>query len=197
VDSDQAHPEEVYLVLAELLAALSTFAADADPLASPKFNHLGLGEVFEALLARIHALLALDATPVYVEIPLERRPDGMFIGRIPEPRLINHDLFVAVRSKLPEAIVRERLPQLLKVAGWKQIGEVVKQARHGVRVEVDWAPSSALPVKPGVCFFRLQRQGPFWEEVAKTSSLALYMPNDADWKEAWLSVYALDPTYAR
>ena len=153
--------------------------------------------MFEALFARVLELLAVDAAPVHVEIPLERRPDGMFIGRIPEPRLVNHDLFIAVRSKLPEAIVRERLPQLLKVAGWKQITEVVKQARHGVRVEVEWAPSSALPVKPGLCFFRLQRQGPFWEEVAKTSSLALYMPSDSDWKEAWLAVYALDPAYVR
>jgi type VI secretion system protein ImpJ len=121
----------------------------------------------------------------------------MFLGKLPEPRLANHEFFVAVRSAVPEAIVRERVPQLLKVAGWKHITDVVKQARHGVRAEVEWTPSTALPVKPGLCFFRLRREGPFWDEIAKTSTLALYMPNDGDWKEAWVSVYALDPAFVR
>jgi type VI secretion system protein ImpJ len=143
------------------------------------------------------ALLAVDAGPAYREIPLERRPDGMFVGRIPEPRLANHEFFVSVRSTMPEPILRERVPQLLKVAGWKHIAEVVKQARHGVRAEVEWTPSSSLPLKPGLCFFRLRREGPFWEEIAKSSTLALYMPNEGDWKEAWLSVYAVDPAFLR
>lgn len=197
LDTEQAHPEEVYLALAELVAELSTFSVEADPLTIPKFNYLELGPVFEALCARILALLSVDAAPVYTEIPLERRPDGMFLGKLPEPRLANHEFFVAVKSAVPEAIVRERVPQLLKVAGWKHITEVVKQARHGVRAEVEWTPSSALPVKPGLCFFRLRREGPFWDEIARTSTLALYMPNDGDWKEAWVSVYALDPAFVR
>jgi predicted component of type VI protein secretion system len=86
---------------------------------------------------------------------------------------------------------------LLKVADWKHIVEVVKQARHGVRAEVEWNPSSSLPLKPGVCFFRLRREGPFWEEIAKSGTLALYLPSDADWKDAWLGAYAVDPTYLR
>jgi type VI secretion system protein ImpJ len=197
VDTNQAHPEEVYIALAELVGALCTFSPDADPTTIPKYNYGQLGDVFEHLLARVIALLAVDAGPSYREIPLERRPDGMFVGRIPEPRLANHEFFVSVRSAMPEPIVRERVPQLLKVAGWKHIAEVVKQARHGVRAEVEWTPSSSLPLKPGLCFFRLRREGPFWDEVAKSSTLALYMPNDADWKEAWISVYAVDPAFLR
>ncbi len=197
VDTGKAHPEEIYVHLASLVGALCTFSVDADPSTIPKYNYGQLGEVFEYLLARVIALLAVDSGPAYREIPLERRPDGMFVGRIPEPRLANHEFFISVKSQLPEPIVRERVPQLLKIAGWKHIAEVVKQARHGVRAEVEWTPSSSLPLKPGILFFRMRREGPFWEEIAKSSTLALYMPNDADWKEAWLSVYAVDPTYLR
>jgi type VI secretion system protein ImpJ len=197
LDSQRVHPEEVYLQLARLVGELCTFAPDADPASIPKFNYVELGEVFEHLFARVLALLSIDAVPVYAEIPLERRPDGMFLGKIPEPRLTNQEFFVAVRSNLSEPLLRERVPQLLKVAGWKHISDVVKQARHGVRSEVEWTPSASLPVKPGTCFFRLRREGPFWEEIAKTSTIALYLPAEADWKDTWLAVYAIDPTYLR
>ena len=197
LDIKNAHPEEVYVALAGLVGQLCTFAPDADPASVPRFNYGKLGEVFEHLFARVLSLLAVDSETHYVEIALERRSDGMFVGKIPEPRLANQEFFIAVKSSLPEPIVRERVPQLLKIAAWNHIYDVVKQARHGVRTEVDWNPSSSLPLKPGLCFFRLRREGGFWEEIAKSSTLALYMPNDADWKEAWLAMYAIDPKYLR
>jgi type VI secretion system protein ImpJ len=193
----KAHPEEVYMAMASLVGQLSTFAPDADPTSLPRFNYYELGEVFEHLFARVLSLLAVDSVPTYAEVPLERRQDGMFVGKIPEPRLANHEFFVAVKSALPEPIVRERVPQLLKVAAWTHIYEVVKQARHGVRTEVEWNPSSLLPLKPGLCFFRLRREGPFWEEIAKSGTMALYIPVDPDWKDALLSVYAISPEYLR
>jgi type VI secretion system protein ImpJ len=197
LESDPVHPEELYLKVVELIASLSAFSADVDPVNLPKFDFFSLGEVFEALYARVIALLSVDAAPTYTEIPLERRPDGMFVGRIPEPRLANHEFFVAVRSTMPEAALREQVPQLLKVAGWKRISEIVKQARHGVRVEVEWSPSSALPIKPGLSFFRVRREGAFWDDIATSKTLALYLPHDGEWKETWVSVYALDPSFAQ
>ena len=196
LDSDRAHPEEVYLALARLVGQLSVFSPE-DISSVPAFDYGRLGDVFEFLFARALALLTVDSVPAYTEIPLQRRPDGMFVGKLPEPRLANHEFFVAVRSGLPEPNVRERIPQLLKVADWKHILDVVKQARHGVRAEVDWNPSSTLPLKPGLCFFRLRREGPFWEEIAKSSTLALYLPSDPDWKDAGIAVYAVDPAHLR
>jgi type VI secretion system protein ImpJ len=198
LDVERAHPEEVYLALASLVGQLATFSAEAD-LSSivPRFDYGRLGDVFEPLFARTLSLVSVDSAPVYTEIPLQRRSDGMFVGKLPEARLANHEVFIAVRGTLPEATVRERVPQLLKVADWKLIVEVVKQARHGVRAEVEWDPSNALPLKPGVCFFRLRREGTFWEEIAKSLTLALYLPADADWKDVWLGAYAVDPAYLR
>jgi type VI secretion system protein ImpJ len=197
LDTQRAHPEEVYVALASLVGQLGTFAPDSDPATIPRFNYTEIGEVFEHLFARVLSLLALDSTPIYTEIAVERRQDGMFVGRIPEPRLVNNAFFVAAKSGLPESIVRERIPQLLKVAGWNHIYEVVKQARHGVRVDAEWNPSSSLPLKPGLCFFRLRQEGAFWEEITKSLTVALYLPVDAEWKDTELAVYAIDPEYLR
>jgi type VI secretion system protein ImpJ len=192
LDTPRAHPEEVYLVLAGLIGQLSSFTADSDPRTVPKFNYLELGDVFEVLYARAVSLLSGQVDKPYVEIELERRADGMFLGKMRDPKLISHEIFVAVQANQVDAVVRDRAPAVLKIASWNQIYDVVKQARRGVRVDVEWNPSPALPVRPGVCFFRVRREGNFWDEVASSSTLALYLPSDGDWKDANLSVYAIE-----
>jgi type VI secretion system protein ImpJ len=89
------------------------------------------------------------------------------------------------------AVVRRLLPGVLKLASWNQVYDIVKQARHGVRVEIEWNPSAALPVKPGLCFFRVRKEGAFWDEIAKSATVALYLPADGEWTGATLSLYAV------
>ena len=197
LDTGRVHPEEAYVVLARLAGMLTSFSADAEPTDVPKFNYLELGETFEALFATVLRLLPGGIEQSYVEIPLEHRPDGMFIGRIPDPKLVAHEFFIAVKANLQEAIVRERVPGVLKMAGWNQIYEVVKHARVGVRLAVEWSPSGALPIKPGILFFRVAREGNYWDEVAKSSTVALYLPADGDWAGSELSLYAVDPANLR
>lgn len=197
LNTSGAHPEEVYLALTAVAGRLCTFAPDTDPTSFPRFNYNELGEVFETLFALVISLLQITMVPAYAEIALERRPDGSFVGRIQEPRLLNHEFFVAVKSDQPEAVMRERVPELLKIASWDQIQDALRGAGYGVRCEVDFQPSSSLPIKPGVCFFRLLRKGSYWDGIAKTRSICLYIPREAGWGDLLLSVYALDPQYLR
>jgi type VI secretion system protein ImpJ len=193
MDTPNAHPEEVYWVLATLIGQLSSFSTDSDPRTIPKFNYLELGDVFEVLFARAVSLLSGQVDKPYVEVELERRSDGMYLGKLRDPKLAAHEIFVAVQANQVDAIVRDRAPAVLKIASWNQIYDVVKQARRGVRVDVEWNPSAALPLRPGVCFFRVKKEGTFWDEINSSSTLALYLPADGDWKGASLSVYAIDP----
>jgi type VI secretion system protein ImpJ len=197
LDAPRVHPEEAYLLLATLIGQLTTFASDADPMNVPKFNYLDLGDAFEVMFARVLSLLSGSIEQHYVEVLLEHRADGMFVGKIADPKLTSNEFFVAVKASLSEALIRERIPAVMKMAGWNQIYDVVKQARHGVRVEIEWNPSTVLPVKPGLCFFRVRREGFFWDEIAKTSTIALYVPTEPDWRDASISLYSVDPAYLR
>jgi type VI secretion system protein ImpJ len=192
LETPRAHPEEVYVALVDLVGQLSSFVADSDPMSLPKFNYLELGDVFESLFARAVSMISGDRERPYTEIELERRPDGMYLGKLRDPKLAARELFVAVRANLVEAVVRDRVPAVLKVAAWNQIYNVVKQAVRGVRVEVEWNPSAALPVRPGTCFFRIRREGQFWDEIKTSSSIALYLPSDGDWSGASIAIYAID-----
>jgi len=197
IESGRSHPEEIYLFLSVLVGQLCTFSMDSDPLSVPKFNYLDLGNVFEELFARVLSLLSGGIEQAYLEIPLEHRQDGMFIGKIVDPRVFSKEFFIAVQSKQPEALVRERVPAVLKMASWNQIYDVVKQARHGVRLEIEWNPSGALPLRPGSCFFRVRRDGPFWDDISSTGSVALYLPVDPDWSGTIMSLYAVNPAELR
>jgi type VI secretion system protein ImpJ len=192
LETPRVHPEEVYLAVASLVGQLTSFVAGADPTSVPKFNYLELGEVFESLFARAVSLISGERDRPYTEIELERRSDGMYLGRLRDAKLASRELFVAVRANLVDAVLRDRVPAVLKVAAWSQIYTVVKQAVRGVRVDVEWNPSAALPIRPGTCFFRVRREGPYWDEMKSSSSIALYLPSDGDWSGATVAVYAID-----
>jgi type VI secretion system protein ImpJ len=197
LDTARVHPEEAYLALVRLAGTLSCFSAELDPIELPKFNYSELGETFESLFAIILRLVSGGTERAYTEIALEHRPDGMFIGRVADTKLLGQEFFIAVKANMAEALVRERAPAVLKLAGWKDIYDVVKHARTGAKVAVEWSPSGALPLKPGLCFFRVAREGQYWEEIAKSATVALYLPSDGDWAGAEVALYAADAAALR
>jgi type VI secretion system protein ImpJ len=197
LDTARVHPEEAYLALVRLAGSLSCFSSELEPLELPKFNYSELGETFESLFAIILRLVSGGTERAYSEIALEHRPDGMFIGRIVDPKLLGQEFFIAVKANMAEALVRERAPAVLKLAGWNHIYDVVKHARTGVKVAVEWSPSGALPLKPGLCFFRVAREGQYWEDIAKSATVALYLPSDGDWAGAEVAMYAANAAALR
>jgi len=197
LDTARTHPEEAYLALVRLAGTLTCFSAEMETIELPKFNYVELGETFESLFATILRLVSGGTERAYTEIALEHRSDGMFIGRLAEPRLAGFEFFIAVKANMAEALVRERAPGVLKLAGWNHIYDVVKHARTGVKVGVEWSPSGALPLKPGLCFFRVAREGQYWEEIVKSATIALYLPSDGDWAGAEVALYAADAAALR
>jgi type VI secretion system protein ImpJ len=94
-------------------------------------------------------------------------------------------------SGVPEAQVRERLSKLMKIASWNQITSILNSAVNGCKLELEYRPPGALPVRPGVLFFRLSRTPDFWNDIFTTASIALYQPMSHDAVE--LKLYAVDP----
>ena len=80
--------------------------------------------------------------------------DAVYVGQIP-PELIRSDFYLAVSGTLPEAQLRDRLPKLMKVASVKQIDAILKSRSTGAQIELEYRPPSALPIKPGITFFRI------------------------------------------
>jgi type VI secretion system protein ImpJ len=191
VDQQTIHPEQAYLALARFIGRMSTFAVDSGPSGIPKFSYLGLGDVFEPMFARALSLLESVIAERYIEIPLEHRQDGMYMGKIEDADLFGHHFFLAAFGQMPENEIRDRLPKLSKIASWNAVGSILQSAVNGLRLEPSYQPPGALPIKPGVVFFSMDKTTGFWSDVQMTRTIALYYPLP---KEAVsIKLYAVDP----
>ena len=85
VDHGGVHPEDCFVVLASLIGELCTFSPDGDPTSIPKFNYLDLGEVFPPMFDRAVQLISGVLAESYTVVPLEKRDDGMYLGRFEDP----------------------------------------------------------------------------------------------------------------
>lgn len=190
-DHGTTHPEEAYLALARLIGRLCTMAVDGDPATLPKFNYLSLGEVFEPMFARALALIDTVIADRFTQIPLDRRDDGMHLGQVQDPTVLRQELFLSASSAtIGEADIRDRLPKLSKIASWNQVGPLLNSALNGARLELEYRPPGALPIKPGVVIFRLHKTPEFWPDIQGTGTIALYHPLGP---AIDLALYAVDP----
>jgi type VI secretion system protein ImpJ len=178
VDHGDAHPEHCFIVLGSLIGELCTFSADGDPTTIPKFNYLELGDVFDPMFERALNLLGGVLAESYVVVPLEKRDDGMYLGKFEDPKLPrSHEMFLEAKGT-DEATLRERLPRLLKIASWTQIGYILNAAIPGVRVGIEYRPPGAIPVKPGLVYLRVDQAGDYWNDILGSGTIAIYQPID-------------------
>lgn len=178
VDSPAMDPEKAYVHLGQLIGQLCTMAADADPTTLPKFIYTDLGAVFEPMFQRAAALIGSAIQARSHEIPLTRRPDGVYVGQASGPDIMRSDFFLAVQTSLPDQQIRERLPRLMKISSTNQIGALMHSAVTGAPVELEYRPPSALPIQPGTHWFRLGRAPEFWADIVASGTFAIYHPFD-------------------
>lgn len=176
VDHGDAHPEDCFITIASLVGELCTFSPDGDPTAIPKFNYLEMTDVFDPLFARAIALITAVLADDFTVVPLEKREDGMYLGRFEDPKLPRtHELFLEAKGT-NEATLRERLPHLLKIGSWTQIGYILNAATPGVKVGIEYRPPGAIPIKPGMVYLRVDQAGDYWNDILGSGTIAIYQP---------------------
>ncbi len=115
----------------------------------------------------------------------------MHLAQVEDASVLRFEFFLAVTGTLSEQDVRDRLPKLSKIASWGQIGGLLNSAVNGARIEVEYRPPGALPIRPGLTFFRLLKTPEYWMDIQGTGTLAIYHPLPSDSLE--LKLYAVDP----
>lgn len=196
VEEGKHHPSDAYVSLAQFIGQLCTFAVDGDPTAIPRFDYLELGEVFRKMFERAETLLEAVIAEKYTEIQLQKREDGMYLGSLQDPTILQQEFFLAAHSQAPESagetILRERLPRLTKIASWNQISSILNSAVNGAKLELEYRPPGALPVRSGHVFFRVVKTPEFWSDIVTTGTIAIYQPIEP--ASVTLTLYAVDPS---
>ncbi len=192
IEEGRHHPSDAYVALGQLIGQLCTFAVDGDPTAIPRFDYLELGEVFRQMFERVEFLLEAVIAEKYTQIQLQKREDGMYLGNLNDPALLNHEFFLAAQGSVGEATLRDRLPRMTKIASWNQISSILSSAVNGAKLELEYRPPGALPVKGGMIFFKVIKTPEFWSDIVTTGTIAVYQPIEP--AAVNLTLYAVDPS---
>jgi type VI secretion system protein ImpJ len=170
-------PLQTYLLLCQMAGQLSTFDANADPTQLPRFAFTDLRSTFEELFGRITALLHASVAEHFVAIPLTASDDGMHKGALEDERIGQCDrFFISVKTDLPEAATAARLPQLSKIASFRDIHNILTAATPGAPVEVAHRPPPEIPIKAGHVYFSVSTDNAYWRNIRGEKRVVVYLP---------------------
>jgi type VI secretion system protein ImpJ len=175
----RGHPEELFLELSRLAGALCTFALDKHPRDLPVYDHDSLSECFETLDRHIRAHLETIVPTNCISIPLKAAGDYFYEGEVADQRCLGRSRWVfAIRSKLGEAELMARTPQLVKVCTPPFVRELVRRALPGMALTHLPVPPSAISARVETQYFGISRTGPCWDHMVQTRRVGVYVPGE-------------------
>ncbi len=177
VDSGHVSPHACYILLSQLAGQLTTFSTEIGPTDLPSFVYTDLRSTFETLLARLTALLQSTIEEHYVSVPLEGRPNGMYVATLQEERVWACDRFLlAIKTDLPEQPTATQVPRLCKIASLAEIQGILSAATPGAPVEVTYRPPPEIPVKAGLVYFAVATENAYFRNIKLEKNIAVYLP---------------------
>lgn len=186
------HPERLYFEMAELAGKLMTFTPDRHPKDIVRYEHEDLYLTFSLLSQEIRDLLETVIPTRCVPIPLEKVRESLYAGRIVDDRLLKEaGFYLGVRAEIPEGQLIERVPRIIKVASRDTIEVVIGSALPGVTLTHASPPPAPIPLRPKFHYFALDSNGMFWERIAGSKALAVYVPDEL--KDETVELYAVKP----
>ncbi len=177
-----SHPEALYQTLLALAGQLSASVpvAPVPPRDFPEYKHDDLTACFERLDGIVRDLLGgVSPQANYVQVPLNRERENLFIAQLGADVVQNAMLYLVVRSdKFSEDVIVKELPRMLRIASPKTIDAVLRAYTRALSIEHTNRLPSGMPVDANANYFQLQKRGPFWEAIEESSALALFVPSE-------------------
>jgi type VI secretion system protein ImpJ len=172
------HPEDLYLNLSALAGQLSTFSPGIHPQNFPLYEQENLSRCFNEIETEIRTLLDnLVAAAKYIPLPLVKRGESMYEGRISDPGLFERAVFyLVVSSDMPERDMIDQIPTNLRVASPDMISAVLSSFRKALPLKYTSVPPAGLPKRAGILYFQLEPGGPFWEAILRNQCLSIFVP---------------------
>lgn len=194
VDLPAASPLLAHQTLVTLAGELRGLAA-VDPASVPPFTFTDLraclGAVTSELLRRITDLLP----DRHLAVPLEARPDGLWLGELTDDRLRGATFILAVESDTDPSALSRDLPTLTRIAAWSRISLIVRNNVLGAAIRPLPHPPVELPALPRHAYFSISADDPTWLEILRERNVALYLPPPHGPDHARVSLFAI-PTAA-
>lgn len=192
--TQNAHPEDVYKVVAQLAGELSTLAVKIRATDIPEYRHDDLMYTFNGLDLMIRNLIMLVSAPPtkYRLIPLRKIDESNFQGRIDDSTLFmpQYKFFIGVKANISQERIIDEIPRKAKIGSIDTIELLTRSALPGVTLYYSALPPASIPRKSGYVYFALDNRGTYWESIRRTSSVAIFVP--PEFEEAEIDMMAVE-----
>lgn len=176
----QLHPEALYMELLGLMGELATFTTDSKrPAELPGYNHDELQSCFQPLLDRLGGHLSAVLEQTAVALPVEERQFGIHVARIVDRSLLRQAEFVlSVRADLATDILREQVPNTVKVGSVETIRDLVNNQLPGIGLRSLAMAPREIPFHAGAVYFGLDSRCEQWQQLRNSGGFALHVAGD-------------------
>jgi type VI secretion system protein ImpJ len=178
----KGHPEELYVSLSALAGQLSGLSSQADfePRTFPAYDHDNPVGCFARMDLIIRAILeSLVPQAKYLTIPLEKKSESLYVGRVKDAGLFHKaKFFLIAGGDFPEKKLIDEVPTNLRIASPDTINAVLSGFLKALPLKYVASLPAGLPKKEKTLYFQLEPIGPFWEAIGRSQALAIFIPNE-------------------
>lgn len=176
----QIHPESLYRTFLGLAGELATFTESRKrPPVFPPYRHDDLQATFRPVMTALRQALSAVLEQTAIPIPLVEKKFGIRVGRIVDPSLVSDATWVlVVKAQIPPETLRRGFPNQVKIGPVEQIRELINVALPGIAVSALPVAPRQLPFYAGRSYFELDRSGPYWAALARSSGIAIHVAGD-------------------
>jgi len=165
VDTSNAAPFEIYVLLRELLGELAALHPDRDLFETERYNHDDPYPVFSELSAKIRQLLRGSVAPSFLRVPFTD-VNGQLSATLTEEHLQRpSDYFLGIRTKEDPRTLARLVEDADRFKLMPQ--SMASRAIRGVVLKEERFPPLELPGQSGLYFFRLLRgqSSRSWQQI--------------------------------
>ncbi|WBH16691.1 type VI secretion system baseplate subunit TssK [Sphingomonas radiodurans] len=174
------HPADLYGVLSELAAELSTFASSTNrPTQMPLYSHRDQRLCFDAVMDDLRRSLSKVFEQAAVAIPLEKRAYGISVGQIKDHTLFTTAQFVlAVRAAADTEQLRANMPRRTKIGSVEHIRDLVMRQLPGADLHPMPAEPRQIPFRANTVYFAINSRHEQWQTVRTSGAVALHVAGE-------------------
>lgn len=170
------HPQTAYLQLAHVAGGLDIFHPERSVKETAAYDHDNLGPLFAQIKQRIVAALRVFETRPYIQKYFTGSEFGLRskLDSIPEGRC---NWFVGInKGRLPNDLLRDLLSAGnldWKIGSAEQVEWMFKQRAPGIELQPVSEMPSQLPRSGEWAYFQVRQEGPAWQDVLDTGTIAI------------------------
>ena len=170
-------PETIYRECISLIGELSAYAATGRrPPELPAYNHYNLRESFDPLLPVLRNMLSVIVERNAVNIPLNERDFGVWLGEIEDRMTFTGRRFVLIaQANVALESIRRQMPIQVKIGPVEQIRDLVNLQLPGIGIAPLSVAPREIPFIQNAVYFELDGNNPLWSQFPDSAAFALHV----------------------